>query len=148
MQTKYESVRHGSVELDKRDGYWVLTHWRTGVMLRLRIQHGRSADFDSADRIVFEVKLGNAESFHILGEASVVSYEFLPESFGVSPETRQWGASEGFPWAFRTEFIQMVGIWGQLRMVSLFHPTTPKFEARRRYPHRCAHTNGPLIVSQ
>jgi hypothetical protein len=30
MQTRHESVRHGSVELDKRSGYWVLTHWGNG----------------------------------------------------------------------------------------------------------------------
>ncbi len=131
MQTRYESVRHGSVELDKRSGYWVLTHWGTEVMLRLRIQHGESADFDSADRIIFEAKLGKAESFHVLGEASVVSYDFLTEPLGTSAESRLCGCSEGFPWAFRIEFLQTVGIWGQLRMVSQVRPTMSAFEANQ-----------------
>ncbi len=79
-------------------------------MFRLGIQHGRSADFDSVDRIIFEAKLGRAENFHVLGEASVASYDFLAEPLGPIAESRRCGCSEGFPWAFRIEFVQMVGV--------------------------------------
>ena len=131
MSTSHEPVRFYSVEIDKTDRHWVLTHWMEHAMLRLRIAHGQLADFDSADRIIFEVKLSEATTFHTLSEASVVSYEFLPDSFLGSPGNRLCGCGEGFPWPFRTEFVQMVGCWAQLRMVCQFRPTMEEEEAPR-----------------
>ena len=130
MSISYEPVRFDRVEVDKTDRHWILTHWMERATLRLRIDHGRLLEFDSADLIIFEIKLHEAPTFHTLGEASVVSYQFLPDSF-VLPEDRRCGCGDGFPWPFRTEFVQMVGCWAQLRMVCPFRPTMEEDEAPR-----------------
>ena len=52
-----DRVECGWLELNRLEDFWVLTHWRTHVTLRLRIQHDHMADFDSTDRVIFEVQI-------------------------------------------------------------------------------------------
>ena len=126
-----DRVERSWLELDRVGAFWVLTHWRTHVTLRLRIQHDEMADFDSTDRVIFEVQLREATDFHAVADVLIRPGLFAKEchDYQFPPRT------DRFPCAFRVEFLELVQRWGDLPAMCLFAPTvsgTPFYDQRDR----------------
>ena len=126
-----DRVDRDYLELDRVGAFWILTHWRTHVRLRLRIQNDNMGDFDSTDRVIFEVRLAEMTDFHtvadLLIEPGLFTALYYDDEF--PPRT------DRFPCAFRVEFLEMVQRWGDLRALCLFAPTvsgTPFYDQRDR----------------
>ena len=114
-----DRVDRGWLELDHVGDFWVLTHWRTHVTLRLRIQHDHMADFDSTDRVIFEVQLAEMTDFHTVADVLT-----KPGLFATGCRDHQFPPrTDRFPCAFRVEFLEMVQRWGDLRALCLFAST-------------------------
>ena len=126
-----DRVERGWLELDRVGQFWVLTHWRTHVTLRLRIQHDHMADFDSTDRVIFEVQIAEMTDFHTVADILI-----RPGLFAAECQDHQFPPrTDRFPCAFRVEFLEMVQRWGDLRALCMFAPTvsgTPFNDQRDR----------------
>ncbi len=114
-----DRVDRDCLELDRVGEFWVLTHWRTHATLRLRIQQDNLADFDSTERVIFEVKLREATDFHTVADVLIQPGLFATECRDLQfpPRTNE------FPWAFRVEFLELVQRWADLRALCEFAPT-------------------------
>ena len=86
-----------SLELNKVQDHWVLTYWRTHVVLRLRIQDDEIADFDANERVIFEVKLSESNDFCELADSIMCPGTFAT---GINLRCR---CLDGVPLAFRVE---------------------------------------------
>ncbi len=120
------------LEVDRDETAWLLTRYMPDILLRLRIQNDESGDVDSAEHVTFEVKLNEAEMFVSLGDAILVAYLFTPECH----DTIEMPCVCGWPPAYRSEFVQMVSQWGELRALSFFRSTvtgTPIDDVGRRH---------------
>ena len=106
-----------SLELNKVEDHWVLTYWRTHVVLRLRIQDDEVVDFDAKERVIFEVKLAESNDFCELADSIMRPGTFAT---GIDLGCRCF---DGVPLAFRVEFSQMLQRWGDLRLLCTFAPT-------------------------
>ncbi len=110
-----------SIQLDRTAEYWVLTCWRSHVILRLRIQRDDVADFDTKDRVIFEAKLCEASDFLVLGDTLIAPCLFSKDYRDMIERPRL----DGFPEVFRLDFIELVQRWGNLRALCIFAPTVP-----------------------
>lgn len=110
-----------SLQLERAQDYWVLTYWKTHVVLRLRIQDDELADFDANERVIFEIKLTGMQDFCILADIVISAGSF----FSACLDLRSTPGLERFPLAFRADFFLMVRRWGDRRLQCGFAPTVP-----------------------
>ena len=126
-----DHVCFDTLELDRDDTSWLLTHYMKDLRLRLRIRHDETSEFDSKEEITFEVKLWEADAFVALGDTVVVAYRFTSEWQEVMG---RMPCVCGIPTPFRPIFVQMLGRWGELRTMCMFRPTVTgrPFQRSRR----------------